>query len=93
MAAQANVSRRGWVLITGAIPAGCARAWQAIVDGNSVAGIFKIVAGGTFMLSYQAAGDGKPTVEGFATFDKAQERANLVLSTRMVVGKPIGLAA
>lgn len=83
----------GWVLIAGSLPPGVARAWQAVVDGNAVAGIFEVVEGGTFMLTYHVAGDRKATVERFGSFMLAQERANLVLSTRMVVGRAISLAA
>lgn len=83
----------GWVLITGDLPHGVARAWQAVIDSNALAGIFEVMEGGTFMLTYHVAGDPKATVERFGTFAQAQERAGLVLSTRMVVGRPIARAA
>lgn len=72
-----------WKLTTDKLPNGCAAAWHAGIAGKTLAGIFRLMAGDAFMLCYQVMGDPKPTVERFATIQEAQDRANVVLSTRL----------
>jgi hypothetical protein len=72
-----------WKLTTGNLPNGCAAAWHAEIGGRTLAGIFRLMAGDVFMLCYQVMGDPKATVERFCTIQEAQDRANVVLSTRL----------
>lgn len=72
-----------WKQTTHGLPQGCAAAWHAVVNGQTLAGIFRLMSGDTHMLCYHVMGDEKPTVERFPSIQQAQERAGIVLSTRV----------
>jgi hypothetical protein len=72
-----------WKQTTEGLPEGCAAALHAIVAGQTLAGIFRLMSGETHMLCYHVMGDVKPTVERLPSIQAAQERANVVLSTRV----------
>ena len=71
---------RHWTEAPRPWPPGVARAWVARDGGRAACGIFELVAGGVFMLTYHVAGERAPRVEQFDGFQPAQERANRVLS-------------
>lgn len=72
-----------WKPSTANLPPGCAAAWHAEIGGKTLAGIFRLMAGDVHMLCYQVMGDPKATVERLPTIQEAQDRANVVLSTRL----------
>lgn len=80
---------RRWVEAPKPIPQGVARAWVAAEGGVALAGIFEVITGGKFMLSYHVLGEQKPRVEEWYSFDAAKDRASAVLSGCKVIPRAI----
>jgi hypothetical protein len=84
------VANRRWLEIPiKDVPQGVARGWMAIEQGSAVCGIFEVIAGGTFMLSYHVLGEQKPRVERFPSFGMAQEHANKALTDCKVIPRAL----
>lgn len=82
---MARAIQAHWKQTTENLPQGCAAAWHAMVKGRALAGIFRLMSGDVHMLCYHVKGDPKPTVERFPSLQQAQDRAGVVLSTRVCV--------
>lgn len=82
---MANSPQAHWKQTKENLPPGCAAAWHAMIGGRAMAGIFRLMSGDTHMLCYHVMGDPKPTVERFPGIQQAQERANVILSTRVCI--------
>lgn len=84
---------RTWIEVPRPLPQGVARGWMALEGGSAVAGVFEVIAGGAFMLTYHVLGEMKPRVDRHNTFEQAREAANKVLSTSKVIPRamPMGI--
>lgn len=79
------MTTRSWVQAPRPLPQGVARAWVALEGGSAVAGVFEVIVGGAFMLSYHVLGELKPRIQQYNTFEQAQEAANKALVACKVI--------
>lgn len=68
-------NERKWVEAPKPLPNGVARAWMALEGGSAVAGVFEVIIGGQFMLSYHVLGEQRPRVQKYNSFEDAKAAA------------------
>lgn len=79
---------RQWINAPPPMPGGVARAWFAEEGRKVWCGVFELMAGGTFMLTYLQYGDRKPITEQFPTFLMAQQRAIELMDSGTLTPRP-----